>query len=57
MIITSNIDNISKKSWADFVRNHPDGNIFQTPDFYDVHSKTKNQKPIVIGAIQKNEIL
>ncbi len=33
--------------WADFVYNHPNGNIFQTPDMYQVYKHKKNYEPII----------
>ena len=37
-------------AWANFVESHKDGNIFQTPDMFNVYKKTKNYEPILIAA-------
>jgi len=36
------LDNIDKQAWADFVLNHPNGSIFQTPQMYEVYEETPN---------------
>ena len=49
---------IKKKKWSDFVYDHPNGNIFQTPEMYEVYRGTKNYEPIFLAVINKdNEIL
>jgi len=40
--------------WSDFVYNHPDGNIFQTPEMYEIYQKTVNYEPIIVS-IQNNK--
>jgi len=42
--------------WNDFVIKHPLGNIFQTPEMYEVYLKTKNYEPILVTVINNNEI-
>ena len=51
--IESNIKNINKQEWSDFVKNHPQGNIFQTPELYNVYEKTCKITPFV--TIAKNK--
>lgn len=36
------------EKWSEFVKNHPNGNIFQTPLMYEVYNKSKNNEPILI---------
>lgn len=44
--------------WFSFVYNHPNGNIFQTPEMYEVYKNTKNYEPIFLAVIdEKEEIL
>lgn len=46
------------KKWSDFVYNHPQGNIFQTPEMYEVYKHTKNYVPVFLAvADEKNNIL
>jgi len=40
---------IDKNKWAEFVRQNPDGNFFQTPDLYEVYEKTRNYNPIFLA--------
>ena len=55
MKIIDNYKNIDKKKWKDFVADHPDGNIFQTPEMYDVYQGTINYDPIIIAAVNEND--
>jgi serine/alanine adding enzyme len=48
--IESDAAKIDKQVWATFVNDHPQGNIFQTPQMYEVYSKTKNFKPEIFIA-------
>ncbi|OFV65893.1 MAG: Methicillin resistance protein [Candidatus Syntrophoarchaeum butanivorans] len=47
-------ENISKRSWREFVYNHPHGNIFQTPEMAEVYKRTKNYEPITLAALDDN---
>ena len=38
--------------WSNFVANHPQGNIFQTPEMYLIYKRTKNYYPIVVSNIE-----
>lgn len=49
------VNSIERKSWSDFVNTHPQGNIFQTPEMFEVYSKTKNYEPILLAALNKND--
>jgi len=40
-------------AWANFVENHKNGNVFQTPDMFKIYEKTKNYEPILI-AVENN---
>lgn len=40
---------IDRRQWSDFVWNHADGNIFQTPEMFDVFMMTKNNQPILMA--------
>ena len=53
--VTSKID---RKQWSDFVFNHPQGNIFQTPEMFDVFMAAKNNYPVLTAVTNgDNEIL
>tara|TARA_B100001123_G_C15332370_1_gene1031667 strand:+ start:3027 stop:4028 length:1002 start_codon:yes stop_codon:yes gene_type:complete len=47
MKISNNPNAIDIDEWSNFVYSHPDGNIFQTPEMYDVFSRTKNYDPVI----------
>lgn len=53
--VTSKID---RKQWSDFVFNHPQGNIFQTPEMFDVFIAVKNNHPVLTAVTNgDNEIV
>lgn len=48
---------IERQKWSDFVYHHPEGNIFQTPEMYEVYINTKNYEPIFLAIVnESNEI-
>ena len=47
--VITNVNNIEKNKSNEFVYNHPHGNIFQTPEIFDVYKKTKNYEPIFLA--------
>lgn len=53
MIISllSDYNDIDRFAWSDFVLNHPNGNIFQTPEMYDLYQITPNYEPFIFVAI------
>ncbi|NQT71756.1 MAG: peptidoglycan bridge formation glycyltransferase FemA/FemB family protein [Chloroflexi bacterium] len=54
-LIQETVDHLE---WDEFVRQHPQKNIFQTPQMYDVYQRTKNYEPIKLFAIeQKTHLL
>lgn len=55
--IHSKYSDIDKKLWADFVAKHPDGNIFQTPEMYQLYQLTPNYSPFVYVALKGSEIV
>ena len=50
-------NNIDRKAWAEFVAKHPQGNIFQTPEMYDVYACAEHVTPITIAAVEGDEIV
>lgn len=51
-------DSIDRQKWEDFVLNHPNGNIFQTPEMHEVYRRTKNYEPIALAVLdESNEIV
>ena len=45
------IEEISKEAWSDFVYDHPEGTIFQTPEIYMVYRETRNYHPLFVGVV------
>ena len=50
-------NNIDRADWSAFVASHPKGNIFQTPEMYDVYACAEHVTPIAIAAVEENEIV
>ncbi|MDD5990067.1 MAG: peptidoglycan bridge formation glycyltransferase FemA/FemB family protein [Paludibacteraceae bacterium] len=50
-------NNIDRKAWAVFVAKHPQGNIFQTPEMYDVYACAEHVTPMAIAAVEEDEIV
>jgi len=53
--IITKIYNIDENKWSRFVNNHPNGNIFQTPEMYKVYENTKKYEPVFLAVIDNNE--
>ena len=50
-------DSPDMKQWSEFVLNHPQGNIFQTPEMAEVYRRTKNYEPVTLAAFNtKNDL-
>ena len=48
------LSKIKTEDWQDFVSNHPDGNIFQSPEMYDFFGRVKKYDPLVL-AVQRED--
>lgn len=50
--------NLDRDRWTNFVYEHPNGNIFQTPEMFDVYKNTKNCEPtfLAVGDSENNII-
>ena len=42
---------LDKEEWSEFVNNHPHGNIFQTPEMYEVYQNTKKYEPVFLAVV------
>ncbi len=49
------VDSIDPKKWGEFVRDHPQGNIFQTPEMAEVYRRTENYAPIFFAVVDSTE--
>lgn len=49
------VKEIDRKQWSEFVYNHPNGNIFQIPEMYNVYSHTKNYEPLFLAVESSNK--
>jgi serine/alanine adding enzyme len=52
------VDSLDHQNWYQFVCNHPKGSVFQTPQMWEVFTRTYHQRPFFRAAINsKGEIL
>ena len=47
---------VDRQKWSDFVYNHPNGNIFQTPEMYEVYNNSADTKPILYCIVENNSV-
>jgi len=57
MQIIQDPEKIDRKIWYDFVYQHPNGNIFQTPEMFDVYKNTKNYDCVFLAALRNENII
>lgn len=49
------IRDISKDAFGNFVRQHPSGSIFESPEMFDSFSGTNDYEPVGVAAVNQNE--
>lgn len=50
------VRNLDPENWREFVRNHPDGNIFHTPEMFAVFEQAKGYTPTVWAVVDQREV-
>ena len=45
------VDSLDIKVWRDYVDHHPQGNIFHTPEMYQVFEQTRGYHPLLYAAV------
>ncbi|MCT4602662.1 MAG: peptidoglycan bridge formation glycyltransferase FemA/FemB family protein [Marinifilum sp.] len=50
-------DKIDRIKWEEFIQYHPNGNVFQTPQMYDVYKETPKYYPVFLAVKNESEIL
>ena len=48
---------INRNQWSEFVQTHPKGNVFQTPEMYEVYARTKQTTPLIVAVAENNKIV
>ena len=54
--LISDYRKIDFNQWDEFVKNHPDGTIFQSSDMYSLFKNTRNFDPVPIVAMEDGKI-
>lgn len=57
MTILTNVNEINRSAWSEFVAAHPKGNVFQTPEMYDCYVATPGYEPHVLAAMQDGQMV
>ena len=57
MVKVLTYEQINITEWGEFVENHPKGNVFQTPQMYDVYLQTPGYEPQVIALEQDKQLV
>ena len=48
---------INRAQWSSFVQQHHKGNVFQTPEMYDVYMQTPGYTPQVLGLVHDKQLI
>ena len=48
---------IDKQSWSNFVKSHPQGNVFQTPEMYQVYQHANNITPYIVAVVENKKVV
>lgn len=51
------VHELSNDQWQAFIDQHPDANIFQTPEMFEVFKKTLNYTPYLTAAVDNNKVI
>lgn len=54
MKIITDINELDYSDWRSFVFEHPEGNIFQTPEMYDLYDRTENHRPVLVAMLDSS---
>lgn len=50
------VNQLEESAWREFIENHPQANIFHTPEMYTVFSKAQGYRPALWAAIDENDM-
>ena len=48
-------DSLKKEDWDRFVYHNPNGNVFQTPEMFEVYKKTRRYEPIFLSVVDESD--
>ncbi len=57
IVIVDSFEDVDPVRWENFVINHPGGNVFQLPQFYQVYKQSDLFDPVILIAKNEKEIL
>ena len=47
---------IDKQSWSNFVKSHPQGNVFQSPEMYELYLSASFIHPVVVASVCDGQV-
>jgi serine/alanine adding enzyme len=53
--VITDYNSIDIEKWAWFVKNHPQGNSFQTPEMYNVYKSAKYYEPVIVVCVDERK--
>ncbi|UCD18917.1 MAG: GNAT family N-acetyltransferase, partial [candidate division WOR-3 bacterium] len=48
------VQKIDRETWHDFIYNHPEGNVFQSPEMFDIYTNTTNFEPVLVAVVSRD---
>jgi serine/alanine adding enzyme len=51
------VNHLERQAWRDFVDNHPEANVYHTPEMFDVYSQAKGYRPFLWAVVEGERIL
>jgi lipid II:glycine glycyltransferase (peptidoglycan interpeptide bridge formation enzyme) len=51
------VQHLDQTQWRDFVDKHPQGNVFHTPEMFQMFAQTKGHRPTLWAALDNGEVL
>ena len=54
LLIETGHEKLLPLGWAEFVREHPHGSVFQSPEMFELFLGTERMKPVVVGTVDKD---
>jgi serine/alanine adding enzyme len=49
------VQEIDREKWCQFIYNHPEGNVFQSPEMLDIYKSTTNFEPVLVSVVGRDK--
>lgn len=51
------LNHLERGTWRHFVDNHPEANVYHTPEMFDVYSRAKGYRPFLWTVVERGRVL